>query len=323
MATTTPVLGLFKPVIGADDDAWGSFWNSNADTLDAAIGAGGPFLPLTGGVITAPDGATALKVNASNTQTTADHPVNEFWSTVNYTADAPGGDNLALTSYMAMRPNGRQVMLSGHTSAIYGDAYLDNDGNAASHCSWLNGGMFVTGNAGPGTLDRGVDVLSHPDYNTGGGTYTNHYFLYHEPSHAATNEYAAYFSAPVGIGTEAPTFNIDMNMGGGANVDFNNALRINFSANGSFFVTRTGASFYPGFNPGPGGLGVLDLVVGFNGSQNATNASSGFLYISSCPGTPTVNPTQSAIGRIAVTYDTVAHKLWVNDGTTWRGVVLT
>jgi hypothetical protein len=59
MATTTPVLGLFKPVVGADDDDWGSFWNSNADTLDAAIGAGGPFLPLTGGTVTGPLNYTA------------------------------------------------------------------------------------------------------------------------------------------------------------------------------------------------------------------------------------------------------------------------
>jgi hypothetical protein len=51
MATTTPVLGLFKPVIGADDDDWGAFWNSNADTLDAALVGGGPFLPLTGGTV--------------------------------------------------------------------------------------------------------------------------------------------------------------------------------------------------------------------------------------------------------------------------------
>jgi hypothetical protein len=54
MATTTPVLGLFKPVVGADDDSWGAFWNSNADTLDAALVGGGPFLPLTGGTVSGP-----------------------------------------------------------------------------------------------------------------------------------------------------------------------------------------------------------------------------------------------------------------------------
>jgi hypothetical protein len=267
---------------------------------------------------------TALNVNASNTQTTADHAYNQFTSTVNYTANSTGGDNLAFISYMVMRPNGHAAGTNtGHSSAIYGDAYLDNDGNAASSVAWINGGMFASGNTGPGHLEMGVDVLSHPDYNTGGGTYNRHYFLYHEPSLAATHEYAAYLSAPVGIGTDAPTYNLEINCGGGGNVQFTNGMLINFSANGSFFVTRNGASFYPGFNPGPGGLGALDFVVGNNGAQNATNASSGFLYISSCAGTPTVNPVQSAIGRIAVTYDTVAHKLWVNDGVVWRGVVLT
>jgi hypothetical protein len=37
--STTPNLGLKKPLTGADDDMWGSHWNDNADTLDAAITA--------------------------------------------------------------------------------------------------------------------------------------------------------------------------------------------------------------------------------------------------------------------------------------------
>jgi hypothetical protein len=35
--TTTPNLGLFKPVYDADDGQWGTHLNSNADTLDSAI----------------------------------------------------------------------------------------------------------------------------------------------------------------------------------------------------------------------------------------------------------------------------------------------
>ena len=32
--TTTPNLGLLKPTVGGDDDAWGGHLNANADTLD-------------------------------------------------------------------------------------------------------------------------------------------------------------------------------------------------------------------------------------------------------------------------------------------------
>jgi hypothetical protein len=44
--TTTPNLGLYKPVPGEDDDVWGTHLNLNADTLDTAL-AGGPFLPAS------------------------------------------------------------------------------------------------------------------------------------------------------------------------------------------------------------------------------------------------------------------------------------
>jgi hypothetical protein len=35
----TPVLNLAKPIVGADEDQWGFFWNSNADILDMIVGA--------------------------------------------------------------------------------------------------------------------------------------------------------------------------------------------------------------------------------------------------------------------------------------------
>ena len=60
--TTTPNLGLIKPTPNADADMWGGHLNTNADILDAALGAGsggGPFVPLDGstpmtGKLTAP-----------------------------------------------------------------------------------------------------------------------------------------------------------------------------------------------------------------------------------------------------------------------------
>jgi len=35
--STTPRLGLKKPISGADDDLWGTHWNDNADVLDASF----------------------------------------------------------------------------------------------------------------------------------------------------------------------------------------------------------------------------------------------------------------------------------------------
>lgn len=35
--TTTPTLGLLKPTVGGDDDAWGGHINQNADTLDSTV----------------------------------------------------------------------------------------------------------------------------------------------------------------------------------------------------------------------------------------------------------------------------------------------
>ena len=37
--TTTPNLGLLKPTVGGDDDAWGGHLNANADTLDTQTAA--------------------------------------------------------------------------------------------------------------------------------------------------------------------------------------------------------------------------------------------------------------------------------------------
>jgi len=53
--TTTPNLGLFKPLYGKDRGAWADHVNANMDTLDQALDTtGGLFLPLTGGVLTGP-----------------------------------------------------------------------------------------------------------------------------------------------------------------------------------------------------------------------------------------------------------------------------
>jgi hypothetical protein len=60
--TTTPHLGLYKPVRNMAIGTWGDLWNSNADALDSAIhfaSGGGPFLPLAGGSVSGTPGVTA------------------------------------------------------------------------------------------------------------------------------------------------------------------------------------------------------------------------------------------------------------------------
>jgi len=63
MAILTPVLGLSKPVVGADDDVWGNMWNGNADILDTLVKPIdlAPYLLKAGGTMT---GDIVLKGNA-------------------------------------------------------------------------------------------------------------------------------------------------------------------------------------------------------------------------------------------------------------------
>lgn len=51
--TLTTNLALFKPTVDADEDMWGTHTNSNWDVLDTLLksGAGGTFLPLSGGTM--------------------------------------------------------------------------------------------------------------------------------------------------------------------------------------------------------------------------------------------------------------------------------
>jgi hypothetical protein len=53
----------------------------------------------------------------------------------------------------------------------------------------------------------------------------------------------------------------------------------------------------------------------------ATNATAGMIQLPTCAGTPTGTPTNAGAGATLV-YDTVAHKIWIYDGSTWRGVVV-
>jgi hypothetical protein len=264
-----------------------------------------------------------IRVASVNTQPTADYTYNEFASTVSYTANGTNGDSLGLVSYMYVNANGFSVpnTASQHTSAIYGNGALVSAGTVYQ----VNGIMGVSGNAGSGILTNGIDFFGHANYKTGGGTITNHYFLFQEGSSGATNEYGAFLSAPSGIGTTAPTYNLHIDCSVGGNIRSDNGFAVGFGGgNGSFLVKSTGTSIYPAFELGvAGGFGCTELIVGNNGAAEATNSTRSFLYITSCAGPPTGVPIQAAIGRCAMRYDTTNNKLWMHNGTSWRGVLLT
>lgn len=72
----------------------------------------------------------------------------------------------------------------------------------------------------------------------------------------------------------------------------------------------------------PGG----DVVPGqVQASAIATNATKGFLYVTTCAGAPTGAPTNTSAGMTPIVYDTTNHKIWFYDhGTsTWKGVSVT
>jgi hypothetical protein len=271
------------------------------DYIVDAPGAG-LYLPLTGGT-----------VQTVFSDPTVESIATTFVTATSLTADNPQDIINVLARYY---PNtGGHHMTSFHGSAIYAVG-TPFDNVPGGTIDGINAVMAQSGNQGKGTVTRAVDFYGHANVNNAGGVLTNHYFLFQEGSTGAVNHYGAFFSAPVGIGTPTPIYNLDVQDGGGN-------THGNWFRAGNLSVTSNGASIYPGFNPGPGGFGVQDLIVGNNGAAEATTSSASFLYISSCAGTPTGFPAQAATGRVAMRYDTTAHKLWMHDGTSWRGVVLT
>jgi hypothetical protein len=60
-----------------------------------------------------------------------------------------------------------------------------------------------------------------------------------------------------------------------------------------------------------------DVVTGTEGAATATNATSGFLYIPTCAGTPTGTPT-GYTGKVALIWDSTNKKLYIRDGS-WLG----
>lgn len=60
-------------------------------------------------------------------------------------------------------------------------------------------------------------------------------------------------------------------------------------------------------------------------TANATNATTGFLYINTSAGTPSGVPANAGAGKTAIQYDTTGHKFWAYDqvAAVWKSVALT
>ena len=64
---------------------------------------------------------------------------------------------------------------------------------------------------------------------------------------------------------------------------------------------------------------AADVRVG-TGTALATNATTGFLLIPGCAGTPTGDPTNDGVGAVALVYNTTNNLLYANDGGGWVAV---
>src|SRR5262249_53662452 len=112
-------------------------------------------------------------------------------------------------------------------------------------------------------------------------------------------------------------------LGGGS---FDTYLRQLFDTSGNitFFV---GTNAYSGVGTQAKCLNISksgNVVVGAGAGAIATNATNGFLSITSCAGAPTGTPSAEAnpSGSLPMVYDTTNNKLWVYNGSAWKGVVL-
>ncbi len=312
------------------------------DIANLATGGGGngPFLPVAGGTVTGAaefDDSVSITTGpvfiggaqqatnlvtirgttyqiSTNTQPTGDVYHNAMVNTVSYSADGTSGDTVGLAAQMFVRANGHTVgnSASQHTTAVYGVGQLTTTGTIA----WINGVIAASGNSGAGIVTAAVDFRGHTDFNTGGGSIGEHWMIYQETSTAATNERGAYFSAPVAIGDSSPTsawlFKVLPNS---PNLTSGSWMSVG-TGTGALLVTSTGASIFPGFNPGAGGFGAIDIMSG-TGNAGAAGDTTGFLYMPGLAADPTGVPSNAAAGRIAFRFQTTSKKIFAYTGGAW------
>jgi len=82
--STTPNYGLRKPIVGADNDAWGGDWNFKADTIDTTMKANANaqanYLAKAGDTATGPVYAPAFGMDTNNVWSGASFEPGYVWS---------------------------------------------------------------------------------------------------------------------------------------------------------------------------------------------------------------------------------------------------
>jgi hypothetical protein len=103
--------------------------------------------------------------------------------------------------------------------------------------------------------------------------------------------------------------------GGGPN---GTVVRVECDVNGNLILWDCSA-VYPNNKPALTVTPKGNIV--FGSGALATSATDGFLALQTCAGAPTGAPT-AYTGRAQVVYDTTNNKLWVWNGSAWKGVAL-
>jgi hypothetical protein len=157
--TTTPNLGLRKPNNHGDNDQWGADWNVNADTLDAAHGAGGgiPDAPSDGQVY-GRRGSTASWVVATGgvppgPPALGGPPAISGNGVVGQTLSCTTGNWTNIPTGYGYQWQRDGVNIGGATASTY--VLVDADGNHAVRCQ-----VTASNSVGSGTLTTNtINVL--------------------------------------------------------------------------------------------------------------------------------------------------------------------
>lgn len=313
IALTTHVSGILP-------SANGGTGVNNAGTLTNASNTtitGGGTIALGGFTLTIPATGTAMLLSETQTVTGAKtfSAVTNFSNTAASTSTSTGSVISAGGYAAAFQSFFRGVASSGDVSVLAARFFANQSVDPAAFRFALDFQTSTSGaTAGNSSVTVGIQSdfqhdtagITHADVrafsailntNTGTSVITNgygYYFRNGTNSGTCTNKHAFY--------TEAVS-------GGTNNYAFRSAgaglISIGDTTTSASVLLAGGMQFATGKNLRLGTAAI------------ATNATDGFLYVSTCAGTPTGTPTTLA-GTAPIVIDTTNHKLYFYSGGSWR-----
>jgi hypothetical protein len=215
------------------------------------------------------------------------------------------------------------LSVTGGTTAIAASAgcqdsvSVSGTGTITTAANVYASGNFTT--SGTSTMAAAAGVYVRPSFSNGVGcTLTAAYGLYVKPASlnatatvptyagvycdtvaatgTVTNGYGGYFKAPTNC-TNAIALYTD-------------SLNVNVAPSSAPTAGRINCNSLRASGGALGGVVV-------NNATLATNATDGFLYISTCAGAPTGTPTAQT-GTVAMVYDTTNNNLYIYSGSGWK-----